>query len=284
MTESYAARIESKKRRRRRLKFALSFFFVAIFLSGGAYAAKERGVFRVEQFIVRGLDPGEEAAFLRSLEPLVLKNAFARFLGFSNYLAWPNVLPPPTPALARLEVEKRFFARAIVLTVEKRIRYGIWCGEPAADDTEQTTSAATTAGKSQPQFLTPRCYWFDERDGTLFEEAPETAGQLIPSIGEITEETPPLGTPFIPAPAFEYIKTIIATLMREGIGFRDLKLDRGAEEFRIRTPRGALLIFNIRADPLPALTSLAALRGESSLERFEYVDLTIPHKLLLKRR
>ena len=279
MAESYPARFEARKRRRRRLKFALIFVFASMLVSGAAYFVKEGNAFRIERFVINGLEHDEEAAFLRSLEPFVLRNVLARFLGFSNYLVWPDSLAPPAVAFANLTVEKNLLARTIALTVEKRSRSGIWCGRTPAP---RETALETTETISRP--ASSRCFWFDERDGVLFEEAPETTGQLIPSIQETTAELPPLGTPFIKASAFLNLQAIIAAFAREEIGFRELMLDRTIEELRVHTSRNTLLIFSIRDDPSQAISSLAALRAETPLEQFEYVDLTLPRKLLLKRR
>lgn len=284
--ENYLLRIQARRRKVRRLKAFILLFLLVSFASGAAYLLKTSGVFQINSIVVNGVEGAEQADLLRRLDDAVAANLIARLLGPRNYFAWPNTMESPFASLASLTVEKNFWSRTVILTAEKRNKYGTWCAllpTPAADEPEEKRAAPDAAAPAE-QRKTDACFWFDET-GILFDHAPATQGQLIATVSEERDALPALETVILEGDDLENVKRVLAYLKTGGLSVTELTMKRNLRELHAKTAQGALILFSTRENPEPlAFSSLETFLGKNDLSRIEYIDLTVPNKLYVKRR
>ncbi|PIT92304.1 MAG: hypothetical protein COU08_03265 [Candidatus Harrisonbacteria bacterium CG10_big_fil_rev_8_21_14_0_10_42_17] len=234
----------------------LVLFFVGYFLKASQY-------FTLNEIRILGVPEGEEVSFLADVQDSLSRRGIRALFSLDNYFRWPGKLSFEDPKFMRISVEKYFFARALTITAEPRKRYALWCFE----DTKF------------------RCYWFDEMQGLLLEEAPYSEGQLIARIIDTTKQSYTIGDTVLPNEQFDNIVTILNHLMPLHIPFREMTLDRVTQEMMVTTVSGAVFLFSFRHETdASAFSSLETLLREHSLREIEYADFTVPSKVYLKRR
>lgn len=277
----YSARLEARRRGWRRLKLSVFSFLLAALLAGGMYWLKTGELFRIQRVSVEGLDPQDRNALLELLKKAIRTNPVRNFLGAEHYFAWPSNVELPVSALAHVNIEKRFWERAIVIRAERRKPYGVWCGEQSAAAESTASDAENHASEGVP----PACFWFDETEGILFEEAPETMGQLIPKLHERIMLPPQPGKPLFDARRFSYVKAIIEFLNTERIPVREFTVERLYDELWADAVANTRIMFSLREAPEhSALPALRTFLKTHSLHSISSIDLTVPNKLFHKSR
>ena len=90
-----------KKRRNFRVKIYFYILFSALFCIGIFYIAVYSPIFRIREYKISGGDRFSQENILKILEPFVLNNRLAEFLGKQNLLVWNkrNLNLPNTPLL-----------------------------------------------------------------------------------------------------------------------------------------------------------------------------------------
>lgn len=259
--------LDSQRRRRwfrRRLKFYLFFLFLWLIVVGGVYTVREAQLFRIAAIEVIGLADAEREQFLSALKPVILESRTARLFGENNYFSWPNEISYSDLETAEVKIKKDLLARKVVIHPIKRARLGIWCFEG-----------------NEPQ----NCVWFDEKDGTVLSEAPQTAGRLIYKIGEESGTVLEPGSKILPNPLFGNLKKIVLALDNLKIVPKSLFLERSLQEFTVMTSEGAEFVFSLRFDPtLNALAAVAKLLEKTPLTAIRRLDLTVENKIYLKSK
>lgn len=293
MIHVQVAKISNQRRLLKlRLKvYLLGIAFIALAF-GGVYFFRESEVFKITEIKIQGLENSSEEKFLSSLKPIIYQSPIARFLGEENFLSWPNKISLPYPEnlkIMRLTVDKNIFKRSIALSVEKRQKFGIWCrvirpnfeliqtNETLILDDNSVGLAGDLSGARE-------CWWFDGEDGILFEEAPNSEGQLFLKISEESAETRGLGQRVLPDYLFANLKSILNAIAAMNLRVKDLKLDQKVQELAVVTFDGAKMVFSLRFSPANNLAALSEILSATPLEAVDYVDLTVENKVYLKNR
>ncbi|MDP2695902.1 MAG: hypothetical protein Q8O87_01460 [bacterium] len=210
-------------------------------------------VFRIDTIEVEGLRNFTQEEFLNNLKPVVLNHSWAGALGFYNYIVWLKDINYDHPAVLNIEKETDFKNRKLILHVQERDPYGIWC-------------AVGHYG----------CKWFDA-SGVLFASAPETEGFLIYKINSQSPPTDsrPLG--------FQYIIKDLALLADRDILVSNIQIDERLQEINIETYEGADIILSSRFDSSDLLASaLEAIVKKTGLKNVKYLDLTVENRIYYK--
>lgn len=289
--QPYHLKIHSERRRFwLHIKIYLIIFFVLLLGVGGIYLVRESPYFKVRSLKVVGLPDESAEKFLTTLKLEIFKRPVARLLGEDNYLSWPKELAPQNLSLSGIIIDKDLLDRSIVINVEKRERLGIWCLQTPinADDT-QINAYALENIRGDPRLdlrtsaIAKQCWWFDKKDGLLFEEAFDTEGQLIFRISERTSDFLRLGSRVLDDSLFANFKKLLEVTRELDLSVKDITIDRAGQELTIITNQGAVFIFSLRfdatANTVPALKELLA---KNPLATINYVDLTVENKIYLK--
>lgn len=290
--QPYYLRIHSERRRFWfRIKVYLAVFIVLLLGTGGIYLFRESSYFKIKNIEIVGIESEYKEKFLSDLQPEIFMRPSARFLGSDNILSWPDELAPLTLSFAGITIDKDILKRSVVINVEKRERLGIWCQHQAQTNTDSYAEQRRqeeeipreSASSQRESAIVEQCWWFDKKDGFLFEESPDAQGQLI---FKITEEAPDylgIGSKVLNGLLFDNLKKLFELIRELDLSIDNLELDRTRQELKAITSPGAIFIFSLRFDPSTSvLSALRELIEKNPLETINYADFTVENKIYLK--
>ena len=128
------------------------------------------------------------------------------------------------------------------------------------------------------------CYVFDA-DGILFDRARTVVGDVIVKIADVSEAhyLPKVGAAFLEPYQWENLKLIVMFMNQGGLPAQRVVLDRAAEELTVyAAPRGTPVYFTLEFSPAEHLRALKEFQKVMPLERAQYVDMRVEHKIFYK--
>jgi hypothetical protein len=173
-----------------------------------------------------------------------------------------NKLLENFPKISAIEIKKNILKRTIAITIAERESLGIICKENTAN-----------------------CFYFD-KNGVIFEDAPQTSGSLILLIKDSFSEEFSLGKKILE----EQIISSIADF-REGIfSLTGIKINwfeiytHPPKESKIITSEGWYLLLDLSRDTEKQLSVLKTALDEKIKDRknLEYIDLRIENRIYYK--
>ncbi len=208
--------------------------FIMVICVGLLWLLFRSSLFRVREISVDGARLISPERFVPQISTqLVGESVLRSLIGPRNILFWavggeyPEVSPYVFPALSRFRVDLSFFERKVVLHVEEREFFGIWCS------------------------YRKQCFAFDEQ-GILFNPVPQASGSLFLTI----LDTNPgrygvLGAPFLTRETWvQNIMSVVLSLRNEGFGIARISiLDITLREWEIETDSGQAFRFDLAFIP-----------------------------------
>ncbi len=263
--QDYFSGVQRRKAgRRRRIRLYLACSLIFSLFIGGTVFLKTSPFFFVQHIEVKGVEGDTAARLLSSLQSSITATRTAHLLGKQNFLAWIAAGNLALPEFITLRISKNWLARTVSIEAEPRKRLAVWCG------------TNPTAGE--------KCFWYDEKEGVLFEETVPSRGQLIKTIEEENGTTLRLGDHILSEAQFSNMRRIIAGLDDFNFTRDRLLLDRTHQEIMALTSDGATLKFSLRFSPEESLAGLAELVRKGTLKKAKSVDFTVEHKIYLTDR
>jgi len=180
-----------------------------------------------------------------------------------------NELLERIPKIAELEIEKNIFKRELKIKLSEREEIGIACqANPAF--------AEATAGK---------CFYID-KDGVIFENAPQTSGSLITLINDFSGRNIKLGEKIFD----EKFIGLIFEIKEEMLVGMNLKIKSfdsmnfPIQNVKAMTSEGWYAFFNFNNNIKSQLSALkVALKEKIKIRTgLEYVDLRIENRIYYK--
>jgi len=266
----------STMEKRRRVRRVL-FWFVLLALIAGGLGWGTNTIVRWERFEVREVAVegvrrvSREDVLAMITQKEIQGSALRAWLGEKNFLAWPTNISGDSlrslPLLRAVTIHADYDAHRIVVRVEERNPFGIFCGY-----THGVTENSNT----------PQCLWFDE-EGVLLGDAFQAEGSLIPVLIQNVPVLPRVGTQVaIP----EFMKNILAIFQVVRDGGVDVKVvelrDPALQEVSVATYEGPALYFSIRTYPEGAASLLRSLKANGAFRRLEYVDFRVVNRAYYK--
>ncbi|OGY64696.1 MAG: hypothetical protein A3I24_00420 [Candidatus Harrisonbacteria bacterium RIFCSPLOWO2_02_FULL_41_13b] len=248
-----------------RLKLYLFFGAIGLLMIGGLYALIFSQIFQVKVQI-SGLQRLTEDRFFHDFATAVFQNRLKGFLGFNNYFTWPSNIKLKNPLVASVDIDKRLLEKKILVKVEERQSYGIWCG-----GMPHPTSYISHSS----------CYWFD-KGGVLFEEAPVPEGHLILRIDSDLETIPMLGELAVSAEFYANIDKIFKFFSETGLPIDSYVLKNDLQEFRAQVKDSPEIRFSLRFDVKNSLDALELLMQKGDWKKSNYVDLTVENRVYIQ--
>ncbi len=254
--------VDQESRRRKR-SFSRGVFLMAalclLLLTGGVvYLIGFSSFSRITEIQVVGTDQISKDAVLETIRGAVAKNGLSRWMGINNFFLWPwgnitiNYLAAET-----VMVQKNIFTRSIVITVQEREYFGVWCGEEGG------------------------CFWFDSL-GVLFDEAPVIEGRFIVRVVDRERTTLSLGKHTIAQPLFGNFKQIVDRMKAADLPAQEIIFQEKLQEVHWKTFDGALVLFSLRFDPTINISALETFIQKLPLQDLDYVDLRVDGRLYYK--
>ena len=239
-----------------RLKVYIFFGSLGLLVIGGLYALIFSQIFQVKVQI-SGLKRLTEDRFFHDFATAVFQNRFKGFLGLNNYFTWPSRVKLKDPLVASVDIDKRLLEKKILVKVEERQSYGIWCVSLS------------------------ECYWFD-KEGVLFEEAPVSEGHLILRIDSDVKKMPILGEPAVSAAFYANMDKIFKFFSKAGLPIDSYVLKNDLQEFRAQVKDSPEIRFSLRFDVQNSLDALGLLIQKGDWKKAHYIDLTVENRVYIE--
>lgn len=184
-----------------------------------------------------------------------------------------NDLIKKIPKIADLEINKNLIKRVVNLIIKERERLGIVC-----QVSEQET-------RNKKQETIEECFYIDKQ-GVIFEDAPQTSGSLILLIKDYSQRDFYLGKEVFEEKIMNFISKIKENLFLEtGVRVSDFNiLSLPTKELKVITSQGWYILFDLERGAENQILALKAALEEKipNREGLEYVDLRIENRIYYK--
>lgn len=243
---------KKKIKRRKSMLFLICLIFLIVLV----YIFLFSSLFKIQAIEILGN---------KEVEAEEIKNSFDYgniFLVTENKIK--NDLIKKIPKIGDLEISKNLIKRSIKLTIEERGRLGIAC--QVKEETED-------------------CFYIDKQ-GVIFEQAPQTSGSLILLIKDYSQREFYLGKKIFEQRIVDFISQARQDLSSEiGLTALDFNvLSFPPKDLKVMTNEGWYIIFDLEGDIKNQLRSIKVALEEKieNRENLEYVDLRIENRIYYK--
>ncbi len=226
----------------------------------GTFAILFSGLFKVKSLEVSGLRTVNSRVAISAFERSQLSAKFAALIGPDSYFFWKSgslasPFPEFAPIIARAVTEKSLGSRSVLISVEERRPFGVWCPE-----------------------LSP-CVAFDE-SGIAFAYVSTPTGSLIVRVDDDNERTIALGSSVFPSALMsETFVGAVSTVRSRG--FPIIRVHIGSSELREweieSVPFGMRFSFDAVPDGFGDVLRDLSLR--SDLGKLTYLDFRVPGRV-----
>lgn len=260
--------INEKQQKRKKLDFKIkiySFFILLSFLIIGiAYVIIYSPLFQIKN-INKDVFKGEVREFDKIISDLKLffatRSKTSSILGASNILVWKNQVEDflkYQPAINNITIEKDYLNRAININIDGRQKFGVFCS-------------------------TVECWWFD-KNGIIFEKAPQVEGEIIYKINDLSGRKLEIGEIILARKLFDNAIKVFKTLEETGLNIKTLNMDNlELQEAYIKSPSIPKIYFSLRFTPDFNNEIFKNLK-EIGLQKIEYIDLRVENRVYYKTK
>jgi hypothetical protein len=188
------------------------------------------------------------------------------------------------PKISDLEIKKNLIKRTVELTIEERERLGIICRITEQRTPDHTAGQALNNEQSIREEI-EGCFYID-KEGFIFEGAPQTSGSLVLLIKDYSQTDFYLGKQVFEQGIVNFISQIKQGLFSEtGIKVLDFTIPSFPyKDLKVMTSEGWYIIFDLEGDLKSQFLALKAALEEKIKDRqgLEYMDLRIENRIYYK--
>ncbi|MDP2934703.1 MAG: FtsQ-type POTRA domain-containing protein [bacterium] len=179
------------------------------------------------------------------------------------------------PKISEVRIEKNIFKRTIAITITERKSLGIICKAEKSSPVETTKDGETIKN----------CFYID-KNGVIFEDAPQTSGSLVLLIKDFSSEEFSLGKKIFE----EQIINSIVEIRENLTSSTNIKIDWfenrtiPPKELKLVTSKGWYILFDSTRDIKKQLSILKTALSEKikTTDNLEYIDLRIENRIYYK--
>lgn len=235
--------VRRRSRNRSGLKAVLLSVAGGLVLAGGAYLVWFSDLFKVQAVNIMS-------------EELITAEDLNLAAG-GNILFWRPALDLEAfPQIAGFKVEKDYFERVVVVQLESREKYAIWCLEDKGE-----------------------CFWADDT-GVAFSRAPDFQGPLLfRLVRDYSDRTLVLGDQVLDKELFSNLKAAFDFLGTIEVEVQEFKIeDLKFKEAVAELESGPDIYFSLILDPHFGLGVVRSLRQSGEWDIIRYLDLRVPNR------
>jgi len=179
-----------------------------------------------------------------------------------------NFIAQKFPKVENISIKTNLFKKSVLLDVFLRQYYGIWCFQKKSDLADSTSTQTSVSD----------CYWFD-RQGVAFDYAPNTQGQLINKIIDLSSKPSIfLGNKILNQDEIENLIAIFDLMEKSGFSYKTFYIENNdLKEIYSSDFSKPVLKFSLRNNPSYALGFLKEHFEE--LKKVNYIDLRISNRI-----
>lgn len=272
-----------ERRRRRRWYFFIGSIFISFFLCIVLilWIFFRSPFFRYSGIEVRGNKNVASADVVQLLLASYSDHSFSRkFFGIRSFFGWPKELSDNDlkllPLLDKVEIHKDYWLHKLVLDVEEREPFGVWCkvsGVLRSKNTSSTEAARSSTG----------CWWFDE-SGFMFKRSLFLGeGGLLKVVSDYSGRNLALGSRILPDEFLPNMISVFKVILASGVGIKEVAIhDLENEEVEVLTYNGPKIYFSLRFPSNNDLAVLSSLMAKPGFSKFQYIDFRVENRAYYK--
>jgi hypothetical protein len=252
-----------EKRKRRILRNAIFVFLSVLFIFDGVgYLVLRTRFFRTSNIEVVGNKEISSEDIMTAVRAQIFEGSYLKYIfGFGHLMIWPerfDDINKLIPKIKTVTVNKSYIDRKIVLRVEEREGYGVWC-----------------IGKE-----VEKCFSFDN-EGVIFSRGMPSEGSLIHNVRDYSERDLGILLRVLPEEKFNHLKEIFEVVEQAGLNYKFFEIqDMKREEVEVISSSGPTVYFSLRFSPVFALTALRGIGG--NVGKLQYIDFRVENKAYYK--
>lgn len=245
-------------------KKAIIFLWISLLILVLAYVLLLSPIFKIREIKVSGNRVVSNEEIRNSLNSFLFKKILVFFNQNNLFLATGSklrgIIISDFPRILSIEINKNIFEKTIGLEIVERKEAGIFCsGE---------------------------CYYID-KDGVIFEKAPQTSGTLILTIKDNSERELEMGKNAIDKEFMAELINLREDLLNQlGLKVIDFIIETDTlKDLKVDTNEGWYIVFNRGRDlknQLQALTLVLEEKIKEGRKNLEYIDLRIENRVYYK--
>ncbi|MFA6354137.1 MAG: hypothetical protein WCX12_00410 [Candidatus Paceibacterota bacterium] len=281
-----------KQKTQRRLFIRLSIVLVCtgLVLIGSMWLVVNFPFFHFKEIKVNLSDNLDKSQILSAVQSQVILDSYVRkILGPSHFFIWPNSITGANlkiPQISKVNIEKKYFSRALILDVVERKPTGVWCEKSSLSNRiEKADNSTPTLSEDNPDELitldeiaSARCFFFDSA-GIIFMKTATTGGNLVKVVSDYSKRILTLNSKILPdrfLPNLFSVFSVIdeAKLNVEEIILRDLTL----QEITVKINSGPEIYFSLRHPSNSYLLFLKSVIKNQNLSKLKYIDLRVENR------
>jgi len=274
----YLTPAQTKRRRFiLRLKLYFLFLIIPLIFIGIFYFLNTADFWHIKNFVIMGNKRLSSEQIMANLKPMVITSPFGKFFGLNHYLSWFGFKDVylKGPEFASLVISSDLQKKEVIISVEEKEPYGVWCLQT------QTNADNTQTNADSPRELAAPCWWFD-KEGVVFETAPYSEGALIYRVSDSSDAPLVLGSRVLEEKYFKYLRSIFESMKSLEVSVGSFDFERKLQEITVYLPDGTRILFSLRFDPQSNINALRMLKEKEGLENIEYIDLRVENRIYLK--
>jgi len=267
---------QKKIKKRTSLRYAVIFFgglFLVLILS---YTLFFSPIFQIKEIRISGNRIIEEKEILDFLNNFLQKKVLIFFNRNSIFLVSDSklkeIFTENFPRIYSIKVKKNLFKKTISLEIKERQEIGILC--KIQKQQEKTL-----------QEVVKNCYYFD-KDGVIFEEAPQTSGSLLLLIKDLSSKEHRLKENVLSRELLEKIIQIRTSLSSQfNLKISDFEINSSIpSSLKANTIEGWYIFFSTAQSIKKQIQALelALDKKIENRKELEYIDLRIENKIYYK--
>ena len=271
---------KEKYKYRRRIKLLLLIGLILIIFVATTGLIINSSVLQIKHFEFSGNSQVSSAEIENYLYGILLQSTFSRFLGFNNFLIWPNELSSSSfknlPIVEGITFSKDYFSHTLSASVLERQPFGIWC--------QNNQVSLTSISTSTPSYNSnlSSCYWFDE-NGVMFKPALASQGNLILVVSDYSGRGLVYGDKIVPDKFISNLFSIFEVLQSAKLNVKEIDLNNlDSEEIDVYLNNGPELMFSLRFDDSSDLSVIDYFINKQKLNQLQYIDFRSQNRALYR--
>lgn len=287
----YLSNLKKQKTQRRLfIRFSVIVICAGLVLTGGIWLLINFPLFHFKEIKVNLPDSLDKSQILSAVQSKVILDSYIKkILGSNHFFIWPSSIPGANlkiPQISRVDIEKKYFSRALILDVVERKPAGVWCEKsPLSNRIEKAgNSTSTLSEDNQGELITldeivsARCFFFDSA-GIIFMKTATTGGNLVKVVSDYSKRILTLNSKILPDRFLPNLFSVFSVIDEGKLNVEEIILrDLTLQEITVKINSGPEIYFSLRHPSNSYLLFLKSVIKNQNLSKLKYIDLRVENR------
>ncbi len=276
----YLSNLKKQKTQRRLfIRLSITLICIGLVLIGSAWLIINFSFFHFKEIKVNSPDNFDKNQILSAVQSQVIPDSYVKkILGSNHFFIWPNSITGANlkiPQVSRVDIEKKYFSRALILDVIERKPAGVWCEKSSITTALPEGNSDITASD---EIASAQCFFFDS-DGIIFMETATTGGNLVKVVSDYSKRIPILNSKVLPDRFLPNLFSVFSVIDDAKLNVEEIALyDLTLQEITVKINSGPEIYFSLRHPSNSYLSFLKSVIKNQNLSKLKYIDLRVENR------